>query len=437
MTPSSVPVLSDAVAVLCVFLILLVPCAWAGLALINTGLGRSRSAAHAMLASLCVIGIASLAYFVFGFSWQGLAGQPAHIVNVAGKPWSWIAAEPLFLRGLPLDGTPSSLALWLQMFSVVLAALIPLGAGADRWRLSAICLSTAFFAGWTYPLFAHWIWSAGWLEQLGENYGLGRGFVDAGGSSAIQTVGGLTALSISWILGPRRGKYGAEGMPSAIPGHNAVLVLFGCLLAMLGWLGLNSAGAILLSRVEPGRAVLIAINTTLAAGSAALAAAAVTKARFGKPDASLCANGWVGGLVASSAGCAFIAPAAAVIVGLMAGAIVVFSIELFEARLTVDDPGGAISVHAVCGIWGILAVGLFARFRNPAANDAAQWLAQLVGVGTLLGFVLPMTFGVNALFDRFYPQRVAAEGERQGMDLHELGAGAYPEFFTHSDDFQR
>lgn len=436
MTPA-VPALSDAVAVLCVFLILLVPCAWAGLALVNTGLGRSRSAAHAMLASLCVIGVAALAYFVCGFAWQGLSGRPAHIVNVAGKAWSWIAAEPLFLRGLPLDGTPASLAVWLQMFSVALAALIPLGGGADRWRLSAICLSTALLAGWTYPLFAHWVWSGGWLAQLGANYGLGRGFLDAGGSSTVQTVGGLTALSIAWILGPRRGKYGAEGMPSAIPGHNAVLVMFGCLLTLLGWLGLNSAGAILLSGVEPGRVVLIGINTTLGASAAALAAAAVTKARFGKPDASLCANGWVGGLVASSAGCAFIAPAASVMIGLIAGALVVFSIELFEARLTVDDPGGSISVHAASGIWGIMAVGLFARFRNPVQSDAAQWLAQLIGVGTLLGFVLPMTFGLNALLDRFYPQRVAADGERQGLDLHELGAGAYPEFFTHSDDFSQ
>jgi ammonium transporter, Amt family len=436
-TPLSAPVLSEAGSVLCVLLIFLVPCAWAGLSLINTGLGRSRSAAHAMLASLCVVGVAGLVYFVCGFAWQGFAGRPALTVNVAGEAWGWIAAEPLFLRGLPLDGSPASLAVLLQIFSVGLAALIPLGGGADRWRLSAVCLSTTVFAGCTYPLFAHWVWGGGWLAQLGVNYGLGRGFVDAGGSSSIQTVGGLTALSIAWILGPRRGKYGMEGTPSAIPGHHAVFVLFACLLALLGWLGLNSAGAMLFSGVEPGRVVLIAINTTLAAGSAALAAAAVTRARFGKPDASLCANGWVGGLVASSAGCAFVAPAAAVMIGLVAGALVVFGIELCEGRLTVDDPGGAISAHAASGIWGIMAVGLFARFRNPSANDAAQWLAQLVGVGTLLGFVLPLTYGLNALLDRFHPQRVAAEGERQGLDLHELGAGAYPEFFTHSEDFSQ
>jgi Amt family ammonium transporter len=301
--------------------------------------------------------------------------------------------------------------------------------------------------GWTYPLFAHWVWGGGWLAQLGVNYGLGHGFVDAGGASSIQALGGLTALAIIWILGPRRGKYSLDGMPAAIPGHNAVFVLFGCLLALLGWLGLNCAGAILFTGTEPRRAALIAVNTTLAAASAALVVAVITRIRFGKPDASLSANGWVTGLVASSAACALVTPAAAVVIGLAAGALVTFAVEWFESRLAVDDPGGAISVHAVGGIWGVLALGLFAHFPNPALNavsgplrgsaggDSRQWLAQLVGVATLLGFVLPLTYGLNWLLNRFYPQRVAVEGERQGMDLFELGAGAYPEFITHTEPF--
>ena len=159
--------------------------------------------------------------------------------------WSWIAAEPFFMRRVQFDGSYSSLVALLQIFSVGLAALIPLGAGADRWRLGAICASTALLAGFTYPLFANWAWSGGWLAQLGANYGLGLGFVDAGGSSSIQVVGGLTALVLAWILGPRRGKYSAEGMPAAVPGHNAVLVIVGCLFATIGWCGLNSAGTIL------------------------------------------------------------------------------------------------------------------------------------------------------------------------------------------------
>lgn len=432
MTFLPAPVLSATAAALCVVLIFLVPCAAAGLSLINAGLGRSRSAAHAMMASLCALAIAALVYFVCGFAWQGFPGQPAHFLMAGGKSWDWIAAQPFFLRGLKLDGSPASLAVWLQMLSVGLAALIPLGAGADRWRLSAICASTALLAGWTYPLFAHWAWGGGWLAQLGVNCGLGHGFVDAGGSGAIQVVGGLTALAIAWILGPRRGKYSAKGMPSAIPGHNVVLVVFGCLLAWLGWLGLNSAGAILFTDADIGRVVLIAINTTLAATSAGMTAALITRLRFSKPDSSLTANGWIGGLVASSAGCALLPPAEAIVVGMVAGALVIFSVEWFEFGLRVDDPGGAISVHALSGIWGLLAVGLFARFPDQASG---QLLAQLIGIATLVGFVLPLTYGLNWLLDRFYPQRVAPEGERQGMDLHELGADAYPEFTIHSEEF--
>jgi Amt family ammonium transporter len=428
----SAPALSPAGTVLSIASILLVPCAAAGLSLINTGLGRVRSAAHSMMGSLCVIAVAAVTYALCGFSLQGLAGQPAHIWMAAGKPWSWIAAQPLFLRGLVLDGSPASLAAWLQLLSVGIAALIPLGAGADRWRLSGLCLSTAVLSGWTYPLFAHWAWGGGWLGQLGGNYGLGSGFVDVAGSGTIHAVGGFTALAVAWILGPRRGKYSASGMPAAIPGHNAPFVLFGCFLAWVGWLGLNAAGALLFVGAEPGQVVLSGVNTTLSAAAAGLGAAAVTQVRFGKPDASLTANGWIAGLVASSAGCVLMKPAVALIVGLVAGAMVPLAVELFEFRLQVDDPGGAISVHAVGGIWGVLAAGLFASFPAPLPG---QWLAQIVGIATLAGCILPMSYGLNWFLNRIHPLRVSIDGERQGLDLHELGADAYPEFVTHGDEF--
>lgn len=430
MTPPLVPALSETGTALCIVCIFLVPLSGAGLALINTGLGRSRSAAHSMLASLCVVAVAALVYFACGYSWQGFAGRPAHVITVSGKAWNWIAAEPFFLRSVQFDGSPASLAACLQMLSVGLAAMIPLGSGSDRWRLPAICASTALLAGLTYPVFAHWVWGGGWLAQLGAHYGLGRGFLDAGGGSTIQAVGGLTALAIAWIVGPRRGKYSPDGMPTAIPGHNAVLVLLGCVLALVGWLGLNSAGAILFTGAAPTATVLVAVNTALSASVAALAVVMITRMRFGKPDASLVANGWVAGLVASSAACAWVTPAAALFIGLVAGILVTFSIELFEVRLSVDDPGGAISVHAVAGIWGVLALGFCAHFQVPG-----QWLAQLVGVATLLGFVLPLTYGLNWLLDRFLPQRAPLDGEGLGMDVYELGATAYPEFVTHTDEF--
>ncbi len=327
-----------------------------------------------------------------------------------------------------------------------LAALIPVGSGTDRWRLSAACASSALLAGFTYPIFAHWVWGGGWLSQLGANYGLGHGFLDVGGAGTVQSVGGLTALSIAWILGPRRGKYAPDGMPTALPGHNAVFILFGCFLALLGWTGLNSAGAILFAGADAGSVPLIAMNTILSGAGAGVAATLTTRIRFGKPDASLAANGWIGGLVASSAGGAFIVPAEAVVIGFVAGVLVTLSVEWIELRLSVDDPAGAISAHAVGGLWGLFAAGIFARIPagtiGPVTNsasgigsgDAGQMVAQLIGIATLLGFVLPLTYGLNWLLDRLHRQRVAPEGERQGMDLYELGAGAYPEFITHTED---
>ncbi|MFZ0962364.1 MAG: hypothetical protein WAO35_15815 [Terriglobia bacterium] len=467
MSPQAPAPVPDISQVFCIFFILIVPLALAGLALINTGLSRLRSAAHSMMSTLCVVGVAATVCFVAGFAFQGYPGLPSHTLSIFGKEWSWLGAGRFFLRGVPLDGSWVSLAALAQMLSVGLAALIPLGAAAERWRLRACCLSTALLAGITYPLFAHWVWGGGWLARLGTNYGIGVGFLDAGGSSTIQVVGGLTALSLVWLLGPRRGKYNLEGMPAALPGHNTVYVLFGCLLALVGWMGLNSAGALLFARVPLGRTVLVAVNTLLSAGGALLAAAVITRYRFGKPDASLSANGWVSGLVASGAGCAYVPPAAALMIGLVAGALVTYSVAWMEVHLGLDDPAGAVAVHAMGGIWGILAVGIFphtvrsaylvavsgaaagalpsremlaqaiASAGNPAPMPGGQLLAQIVGVATLVGFVLPFTYSLNWLLDRFFPQRIPPEEERHGADLYELGAGAYPEFMTHTDEFSQ
>jgi ammonium transporter, Amt family len=425
--------------VLCLLSILLIPLAFAGMCLINTGLNRSRSAAHIMLSSLCAIAVAALVYVVLGCSLVGASGQAAHAIVISGKNWDWLGAGRLFARSVTFDEntydhTRGGLLFLFQLSGVCLAALIPVGSGAERWKLSAICASTAALAGFTYPLFAHWAWGGGWLAQLGEHYHLGRGFVDAGGAGCIQTAGGLSALATAWILGARHGKFTPEGIPTAMPGHNAVLVLSGCTLALAGWTGLNTAGALLaVAGTGLGPAVLAAVNTLLCAACGALAALLTTRIRFGKPDASLTANGWVAGLVSSSASAAFLKPASAMLIGLVIGAAVVFAIEIVETKMHVDDPVGAIAVHAVGGIWGLLALGMFADLGGASG----QFLAQLVGVATLLGFVLPFSYGANLLINRFLPQRVAPGAERQGMDLFELGAGAYPEFVTHRDDFLR
>jgi Amt family ammonium transporter len=373
---------------------LLIPLAAAGLAVINAGLTRSRNAAHSMLSALCVPAVAALAWFALGSAIEGHPGGLSCKLFAAGRVWDFLGADHLFQP----DASGA-----FRLFTVMVAAMIPLGAGADRWRLAASLASAAVFGAWTFPLFAHWT-STGWLSTT----------IDAGGAGRIHAAGGLTALSIAWILGPRRGKYTREGMPSAIPGHSAVLVLFGCFLAWIGFLALNSGGA-----APP------ALNTTLSAAAAALTAAGVTRARFGKPDASLCANGWVAGLVAASAGAGSMRPAGAVLAGAIGGALAIYAIELLELRLSVDDPGGAISVHGVGGIWSLLAAGWLGDGKP---------VPQLVAVATLLGCILPMTYGVNWVLNRVVPMRVAREAERQGLDLYELGAGAYPDFMSHTDD---
>jgi Amt family ammonium transporter len=424
-----------------VILIALLPLASAGLALINAGFGRARGAAHAMVSSFAAMAIAAILYCLVGCSLEGHLGGPAKQVLLGGKPWDWIADEPFLMRGFMFNGSPATLAVLLQIFTVGIAALIPISTGADRWRLRSICISTALLAGWSYPLFAHWVWGGGWLAQLGSNLKLGHGFLDAGGASTVQVVGGLSALTIAWTLGPRRGKYIEYGGSAAIPGHNIVYVLFGCALAVPGWIALNSAGAILFAGAAPSRIPLVAAATMLSASASCLVSIVVTRIRYGKPDASLCANGWLGGLVASSAICCFVTPQVAIVVGLVAGLVVTISVEVLEVLFDVDDPGGAISVHAVAGIWGLLAVGIFPRIPYPgdplqagSQGDSGQLLAQVVGIATLLGLILPLMYALNLLLNRIDPQRVDYRAERLGMDLHELGGGAYPEFVMHRDE---
>ena len=403
------------------------PCALAGIALINAGLVRSRAAAHSLLTALCVAGTAAIVWSAVGSAWQGYIGEPHQAFILAGKAWDWLGADRWFLRGLEFDGSAYSLSVAFGLFGVALSALIPVGAAGERWRLAASCASTVFLAGIAFPLFAHWAWS-GWLAQLGVTLGLGQGFVDAGGAGAIQAMGGLSALAVSRLLGPRLGKYAAEGIPAATPAHNTAYVLFGCFLAWQGFIGLDCAGSILFSRVEVGRLAAVPVNVTLAAACALLAAVAITRKRFGKSDASLSANAWVAGLTASSAGCAVMRPAGAAVTGLIAGVLVVFSVEWLEVYLKLDDPGGAVSVHALGGIWGVLAVGFFGQ------TGPSQSMAQIIGIAALIGVFLPLIYGVNSLLGRVVPYRVEPAGERQGVDVYELGASAYPEFITHTDE---
>lgn len=430
---AAAPEMSETVFAFTLLLLLISPLAIAGLALTNTGLGRSRSAAQSMLGNLAVVAVAAVVFALLG---SAIAGSPAgagHIFHLAGKPWNWIGSGTLLSGALAASGpgfNASALGLLFEFLAVALAALIPWGTGADRFRLAAGCATAAVLSGIVFPFLAHWVWNGGWLAQLGANFGLGVGFLDPGGAAAVHAVGGLTGLAVIWIAGPRRGKFPKEGFSMAMPSHNTVYVLFGCLVSLVGWLAWNAAGAILWLHAPLSALPEVAVNTVLSAATALVATCAVTRYRFGKPDASMCANGWMAGLVASSACAAIVTPGQSLFVGVVAGVVTPLLVELLELALSIDDPSGAISVHAVAALCGLFAAGLF-------APQPGQLLAQLIGIGTLLGLVLPVVYLLFAVLNRVVPFRVDPDGERIGMDLHELGGGAYPEFVIHRDDSYR
>ena len=432
MTPASTiaPALPDAAYALCLVLLALAPLAIAGVALINTGLGRSRSAAQALLGNLAILAVTAIVFALAGATFSGVLGGAGHSFQLTGKPWNWLGAGPLFLGGLSAAPLQSQLALLFEFLAVALAALIPWGSGADRWRLTAGCAAAAVTAAIVFPLLAHWVWDGGWLAQLGINFSLGSGFLDPGGAATVHVLGGLSALAVIWITGPRKGKFPKEGFSTALPGHNAVYVLFGCFVALVGWLAWNVAGAILWLHAPFAALPATALGTLLSASGALAATFTVTRFRFGKTDASLCANGWLTGLVTSSACAALITPIQALAVGVVAGIATPLLVELFELAVSIDDPSGAISVHAAGGLLGLIAAGIF-------SGQPGQFLAQLIGIATLLGVVLPLVYLLFWLLNRFIPFRVDPDGERIGMDLHELGGGAYPEFVIHRDESYR
>ena len=408
-------------------LLVLAPLAIAGVALLNTGLGRSRSAAQSVLGCVTLVAVAAIAFAVMGVSF---AGTPGHAVSIAGKSWNWIGGAPLFMRHFNAMEGQTQLARLFEFLAVGMMAIIPWGSGAERLRLPAGCAVTAVLAGGVFPVVAHWTWGGGWLAGLGANFGLGAGFLDGAGAASVHAAGGLSALAVVWIGGSRKGKFPKEGLATAMPGHNAVYILFGCLLAMVGWLAWNMAGAILWLHVAPGGLPVTAINTVLSASAALVATFSVTRTRFGKPDASMCANGWLAGLVSSSACAGIVTPVEAILVGGIAGIAAPLLVELLELALSIDDPSGAISVHAVGGLWGLFAAGMF-------APQPGQMMAQLVGIATLLGLVFPLVYLLFSIVNRILPLRVDPDGERLGMDLHELGGGAYPEFVIHRDESYR
>jgi Amt family ammonium transporter len=428
----------------------------AGFAIVETGLCRAKNANHTMMMNFMVYGVGMLAYWLIGFAIQmggvgavaNLGGTPPlsaeYAITLFGKSFGLWGQNGLFLVHKGTYDVGVMVLFLFQMVFMDTALTIVTGAAAERWKYAAFVVSSFLMGAFTYPLFANWAWGGGWLANLGVNFGLGKGYSDFAGSGVVHAVGGVTALAISMMLGPRIGKYTREGKSNAILAHDIVIVLTGCFILAFGWFGFNPGSTLGASGNGGLRIGSIAVNTMLAGMAGSFGAMLYMWLRYGKPDASMSGNGLLAGLVAITAPSGFVNPVGSVIIGVIAGVLVCISVEFVDRVLKVDDPVGAISVHGTNGLWGVISVGLFADGKSNYGgswngvtgsvtglfygDNGGQLVAQLIGVVTLLGFVFSLSFVFNLLIDWFVGQRVSAKSELQGLDLPEMGALGYPEF---------
>jgi Amt family ammonium transporter len=421
----------------------------AGFALVETGFTRAKNAAHTMTMNFMVYGIAMLAYWAVGFALQAggvgalgtLGGYDklSHEVSltIAGKDWGLFGGTGFFLTGVAY-AAPVFAYFLFQMVFMDTAATIPTGALAERWKFSAFVVFSLFVGAFIYPIYANWTWGGGWLAMLGKNLGLGHGHVDFAGSSVVHMTGGVMAFVTAALLGPRRGKYNADGTVNAIPGHNVPMALVGTFILAFGWFGFNAGSTLAGSDLRIG---VIATNTMLAGAAGGITSMLYMWLKYGKPDPSMMANGTLAGLVAITAPCAFVTAPSAVLIGGVAGVLVCVAVFFIDGKLRIDDPVGAISVHGVNGLWGILSLGLLAdgtygdgwngvngAVRGLFYGDASQFAAQLIGGAANIVGVGVMAFAAYKVTAFVVGgHRVSAAVEELGLDLPEMGALAYPD----------
>src|SRR6266568_8036162 len=426
----------------------------AGFAMVEAGLCRVKNANHTYMMNFFVYACGLFAYWIIGFAIQmgGAAGngnlgglQPLaseHVMSLFGTHWGIFGQSGMFLAGHTYDVGVMVIFLF-QMVFMDTALTIVTGAAAERWKFMTFAVSSVLMGAFTYPLFANWAWGGGWLAQMGTNLGLGKGYCDFAGSGVVHAVGGLTALAVAMIVGPRIGKYNRDGSANAIIGHDISAVLIGCFILAFGWFGFNPGSTLGASGAGCLRIGSVAVNTMLAGCTGTFGALLYMWVLKGKPDASMSGNGLLAGLVAITAPSGFVNTTGAAIIGFIAGVLVCLSVSFVENSLKVDDPVGAISVHGTCGLWGVLSVGLFADGTSNYGGswngvtgsvtglfygDSSQLVAQLVGIATLVGFVFTFSFVLNWVLDIFLGQRVSAATEVAGLDLPEMGQIGYPKF---------
>jgi Amt family ammonium transporter len=386
----------------------------AGFGMVEAGFIRAKNTCNILTKNFLDFCMASLGFFLVGYAFMFGDGNSF----IGTKGWCLFGLEPI-ANGVPLY------AFWLfQAAFCGAAATIVAGGMAERMKFVGYLIYSFTISALIYPIVGHWIWGGGWLAKMG--------FADFAGSTVVHTVGGFAALIGTSILGPREGKYNIDGTPNVLAGHSIPLASLGVFILWFGWFGFNPGSTL---SVGDGMAIgRVALNTNMAAALGGIVAMLTVWKRFGKPDLSMAMNGALAGLVAITAPCAYVDPWASLVIGGIAGYIVVRGVELLD-KLKIDDPVGAVPVHGMCGVWGTICIGIFGKKALGLANEGFIYSAnpmqlgvQIVGSVTTIAFVLVTMGLLFKLIDMTIGLRVSREEELRGLDIGEHGMEAYGGF---------
>lgn len=391
----------------------------AGFAMLEAGSTRSKNVSNIMMKNLMDFCIGSIAFYfigyglMFGNSVGGIFGSTGFfgMINHSAQ-----------VSGIPQD----AFILWETVFCATAATIVS-GAMAERTKFISYCIYSAVISLVIYPVAGHWIWGGGWLSQMG--------FKDFAGSTVVHSIGGWAALVGAMMLGPRIGKYGKHGESNAIPGHNIALSALGVFILWFGWFGFNPGSTLSALTVNSDGSLnisaigTIAMTTNIAAAGGACAAMLYTWIRNKKPSVSMALNGAVAGLVAITAGCAYVSIEGALVIGLLAGVLVVVSINTLDNVFKIDDPAGAISCHCTCGVFGTLMVGLFDTKAGVFYGGGAKLLGvQALGIVSVAAWTVLTTFILFTVLKKTVGLRVDAKEELDGLDISEHAEYGYPDF---------
>jgi len=383
-----------------------------GFSLLEIGLTRQKNTINILFKNVFIISIGLVLYALVGFN---LMYPGSFISGIIPDYFFDLFGLSIPENGLTAEYASGGYTYWTDflfqgMFAATAATIVS-GAVAERIKLGAFMVFSIFYIGIVYPITGSWKWGAGWLDELG--------FYDFAGSTLVHSVGGWAALVAVWLLGARIGKFKKDGSIGAIPGHNIPLATAGVFILWLGWFGFNG-GSVL--SANPGNTSLVLVTTCIAAASGGLAAFLVSLFKHKQYDLSMFLNGVLGGLVGITAGADLMSVTDSIFIGFVAGTLIVLGVGFID-RMKLDDPVGAIAVHLICGIWGTLAVGIFGSMAGWG-----QFGIQLIGVLSVGVFCLVSAYTIIKILKSTVGIRVSLEEEQDGLDIHEHGMDAYPDF---------